>query len=530
MFFSKMLRISRVLVLLCAFWSEFGICNLFGQTKIVVDSEVTYQTIDSFGASDAWSINPLVKKWLESSDEQSIGHLADLLFSTERGIGLSGWRFNIGAGSASQGTDSLIPDPFRRAELLIPYPGGEIDQGQQVGQIRMLREAHQRGVVDFVAFANSPPYWATKNGLTHPNDGKGIGSTNLDPNFEDAFADFLVEVVQYLRGPAVGAPVNYLSPINEPTWDWRGKSQEGCPYNVKDVKSLYRAVHAKLVEQGLAESVHVDGVEAVEYTAALSDRFKRDFDDKIYDGGLNSKGLGKFRNYIPEFLGDPEMCGILENKISLHGYFSDAWPDRLGKLRDLTYENVKQVSPDAKIWMSEFCILGDRGDARPFTGSGFEANDMQLALHIAKVMHRDLVRLNVSAWHWWLAVTPYNYKDGLLKIAPSLEPDSLETTKAFWAVGHYSRFIRPGHVRVHVDGPDDLDGLMISAFKSPDGGDTVLVLINASEVDQPITLKGAVSHKVYITDELANHIESGVNGGLTLPPKSIATILTKTAN
>ncbi|XZE20751.1 glycoside hydrolase [Pirellulaceae bacterium SH449] len=524
-----MQRFSRLLFTLCAFWLGLGTHGLHGQIRLVVDLEVTYQTIDSFGASDAWSINPIVSKWMDAAEEQSIDHLADLLFSTDRGIGLSGWRFNIGAGSASQGTDSLIPDPFRRAELLIPYPGAEIDSRQQVGQIRMLREAHQRGVVDFVAFANSPPYWATKNGLTHPNDGNGIGSTNLDPNFEEAFAGFLVEVVNYLRSPAVGVPVNYLSPINEPTWDWRGKSQEGCPYNVKDIKSLYRAIHTKLVEKGLAESVHVDGVEAVEYTAALSDKFKRDFDDKIYNGGLNGKGLGKFRNYIPEFLGDPEMRAILENKISLHGYFSDAWPDRLGKLRDTTYENVKQVSPDAKIWMSEFCILGDQGDARPFTGSSFEANDMQLAIHIAKVMHRDLVRLNVSAWHWWLAVTPYDYKDGLLKIAPSLEPHSLETTKAFWALGHYSRFVRPGYVRVKVDDPDDLDGLMVSAFKSPDGETLVYVLINASEMDQHIILEGSASHKVYLTDENANHIEYEAIRGFELLPKSITTVIATTA-
>jgi len=68
--------------------------------------------------------------------------------------------------------------------------------------------------------------------------------------------------------------------------------------------------------------------------------------------------------------------------------------------------------------MSEFCILGDPGDIRKFDGPGYDVNDMELALHTARVIHRDMTRLNVAAWFWWPAVKPYDYKDGLLKINP----------------------------------------------------------------------------------------------------------------
>ena len=50
---------------------------------------------------------------------RAVTPLADALFSIDNGIGLSAWRFNVGAGSAEQGDDSRITDPFRRAELLI---------------------------------------------------------------------------------------------------------------------------------------------------------------------------------------------------------------------------------------------------------------------------------------------------------------------------------------------------------------------------------------------------------------------------
>jgi O-glycosyl hydrolase len=528
-----MLRLMAVASMLIAVVFVSQKTTVFGQTRLLIDPRVTHQSIDGFGASDAWTVNPMVKKWIRESNDRAIEELADLLFSTKSGIGLSAWRFNIGAGSSLQGVESLIPDPLRRGELFVKSPFGPIDESQHLGQLRMLREAHQRGVADFVAFANSPPYWATKNGLTHPNDGQDVGSSNLDPKHRQAFAKSLVDVIMYLRGPKVGVPVNYISPLNEPTWDWQGKTQEGCPYNIEDIKELYRSVHAQLIEAGISNHVHVDGPESVEYTAALSDANKIAFDKKIYQGGMHSKNVGRYRNYIDEFLGDPEMRSLLQNKISMHGYFSDAWPDRLGKLRDITFMNVKQVSPNAKIWMSEFCILGDPGKARSFGGPSYDAKDMEFAIHLATVMHRDLTRLNVSAWHWWLAITPYEYKDGLLKVSPSLDSDSVEPTKAFWAFGNFSRFVRPGFTRVQVTNPDELDGLMVSAYKSSDASTIALVIVNGARVEKSLTfeLEGSglrldrKTIQVFTTDQNHDLQIASMSEELSVSPRSITTVV-----
>jgi len=230
--------------------------------------------------------------------------------------------------------------------------------------------------------------------LAHPGNGSGIGSTNLRSDQTDEFAEYLVKVLQFLRGPSVGVPVNYVSPINEPS------------------KDLYSALNSA----GLGNQVSIDAGETTEFTAALSDSYKQQFDGSTYSGGMNNTNNGLYRNYIDEFLGDSEIRSIVDNKISMHGYFSDAWADRMGRLRDLTLENVKSVSPTAKIWMSEMTILGGTGNVRSFTGGGFDVDDMEYALHIGKVIHRDMTRLNASAWHWWLGLTPYNYKDGLVTI------------------------------------------------------------------------------------------------------------------
>lgn len=68
------------------------------------------QHIQHFGASDAWSMQ-FLGLWPEKQQQK----IADWLFSKEndaqgkpKGIGLSIWRFNLGAGSEEQGDSSQI--------------------------------------------------------------------------------------------------------------------------------------------------------------------------------------------------------------------------------------------------------------------------------------------------------------------------------------------------------------------------------------------------------------------------------------
>ena len=96
--------------------------DTFKPVSFDVKTSQPEQTVLHFGASDAWSML-FIGKWPEQQQQQ----IADWLFSTEndatgkpKGIGLSLWRMNLGAGSWEQGDSSQINQGTRTECLLQP--------------------------------------------------------------------------------------------------------------------------------------------------------------------------------------------------------------------------------------------------------------------------------------------------------------------------------------------------------------------------------------------------------------------------
>jgi len=107
------------------------------QITITIDFNDRKQQIMAFGASDAWGCHFTGKNWPVNKREK----IAELLFSNDidtngnpKGIGLSGWRFNIGEGSTEQAINIEIEDEWRRAECFLNNDGTfnwEKQQGQR---------------------------------------------------------------------------------------------------------------------------------------------------------------------------------------------------------------------------------------------------------------------------------------------------------------------------------------------------------------------------------------------------------------
>lgn len=223
-----------------------------------IETDQPCQTMAYFSASDAWSMQ-FIGLWPQEKQNQ----VADWLFSTEnnangqpKGIGLSLWRFNVGAGSTEQGENSQIASPWMRAECFL-NPDGTYDWNKQQGQRNFLKLAKERGVNKFLAFLNSPPVYYTQNGLA-TNTGRG-GTANLKPDCYEKYARFLADVVQGVEEHD-GIKFNYICPFNEPDghWNWVGPKQEGCPATNREVARTVRLLSKEFVDRDMDTQILVN--------------------------------------------------------------------------------------------------------------------------------------------------------------------------------------------------------------------------------------------------------------------------------
>jgi O-glycosyl hydrolase len=438
---------------------------------VQVHTRTPRQRIDNFGASGCWMMDPIGTQW---SDENK-NRLADLLFSREKGIGLSLWRFNIGAGDPNpQG----YWHPWRRVECFQSSPDAPFDGSKQAGQQWFLRAAKARGVEKTLAFVNSPPVWLTRNGRGFC-DKEGRDSTNLQPGKEPEYARFLVRVLQYFEKQ--GLPFDYLSPFNEPNWDWSG-GQEGCRYNNDDLKRVAKVIHAALHEAKL--STDLDLLDSGDLRALLDDddyrAYQRVRKPGIHLGnGNEAQGRGKYRECVRELLGDPELRRMVGNRISSHSYWTHGSFHDLSALRSQLRRTLEHHAPGASYWQTEFCVMEHGRDL-----------GMQTALRVTEVIHYDLAVAEASAWHWWLALSIGDYKDGLLytDYTDKGGEQNILTSKTLWALGNYSRFIRPGARRVSVDTDAPPDALLASAYIRESEKQCIVVLVNRNDAPRKVRL------------------------------------------
>ncbi|MEE4272618.1 MAG: glycoside hydrolase [Thermoanaerobaculales bacterium] len=418
--------------------------------RLTLDLETRRQVMLGFGASDCWS-GQHVGNWPNEQREA----IADLLFGkgldehgAPRGIGLSVWRFNLGAGSSR---DESISRPWRRTDSFFNDDFSGYDWSKLSGQRWLLRAARDRGVDRFIAFVNSPPVNMTANGRAFCGD--DTLSTNLAVGKEKDFATYLADVVEHFR-EVEEIEFDVISPFNEPQWEWTKRTQEGCRYSTDDMQ---RVIDALAREPGL-------GATEIEIPES---------------GSIKDLWMG--RRYLEAFFGPgspTNVRGRVADRIVAHSYRTDR-PGRGLVQRRRELRRAMDRYPGIDYAMTEYCPLGKDGPERDL--------GMDTALFVARVIHFDLVLAQAVSWQWWLAVSPYHYKDGLLYIDHRKGGGEVTESKLLWVMGNFSRFVRPGMVRIQVERSDrasheeTVHGLMVSGFLDVESGMVAAVLVNVSD-------------------------------------------------
>lgn len=459
--------------------------------EVHINQNIHFQSIHNFAASDAWAAE-YTGLWPHKKKEQ----MAEWLFSLEsnpdgspRGIGLSAWRFNIGAGSTAQAEESGIKDPWRRAEGFL-QDDGSYNWQKQAGQQWFLQAAKESGVNQFIAFVNSPPIQMTRNNKAHSNDGL---AANLSPDNYVDYANFLAKVLKHFKD-SLTVDFDYISPFNEPQWEWKG-GQEGSPWNNIELANATRVIDSVFAQQKINSKIEITEAGQIDYLTG----------DKEKHPNRSNQIASFFSPESTNYVGDLKSVAP---KIAAHSYFTTWDISKLKKERERIAEKLLEY-PSLEYWMSEYCILENNEEIK---GKGRDLG-MPTALYVARLIHADLTIANASAWHWWLAMSPYDFKDGLIYVDKESEDGNFYGSKLLWALGNYSRFIRPGAKRISVtydiyNTEENLkDGVLLSAYKNADDS-IVLVVVNqqvaTAHLELNIDIPSNSKIESYVTSESNN--------------------------
>ncbi|GEO06552.1 xylanase [Adhaeribacter aerolatus] len=495
---------------------------------ITVDLKKKAQTINNFGAAGCWYAEGIGKHWPAEKKER----IAELLFSREvdaqgnpKGIGLSAWRFNIGGGTAEQGDSSGIRDVNRRVEGFLNNDGS-YNWNKQPGQTWFLQKAKQYGVENLIAFANTPPVQYTQNGLGFKTT-KDYRS-NLQPDKYEAYTNFLAEVLRHYEGKGLG--FKYISPVNEPQWDWTGKfgeaKQEGTPWQNPEIARVVRALDNSLTTKKLATQIILP--EAAKLTYLYGEKAPAARQTQQFFGKGSPSHLGNLKHVPPLVVG--------------HSYFTDEGDSAIVAVRQQVADTARHYG--VRFWQSEYSMLADGFRE----GTKARRTAMDCGLFLAKLIHQDLTVANAAAWQFWNAFEPGRAEFDTRYYLIALQPNATHTdgnyqqTKNLWALGHYSLFIRPGMHRLNINRSDKLNPVaaaqkvMVSAYTGQKG-ELVVVAINYEPEARNLQLaaKGmnkGTTYQRYVTtaspdDNLKRYPGGKLNQAISLPPRSITTLVVK---
>src|SRR5947209_1364898 len=360
--------------------------SAYAAGTVTINGSTTYQNITGFGASEAFGEASTVMSASASVQQQVLS----LLYSPTSGAGLTMLRNEI---SADSGSTIEPPSPGRPSAAPAYQSLASINQDQ--GQLWFAQQIKSLyGVTNVFADAWSAPAFMKTNNSTS-NGGAVCGLTGAScssGNWVQAYSNYLV---QYAKDYSdAGIPLTYLGPENEANLSTSYDSMQLSP---SQTAQLVDNLGPALANSGLSTQLECCATEGWDYASQYASAIASDATANSYTKVLTSHG----------YTAAPTS--------PLSGWSKPTWQTEWS-----TFDGFNSA------W-------DDGSDASGLTG----------AQHI----HQGLTGANLSAFlYWWGSTTPSEKGDneGLLEINGS----TVQTSGRLWAFGNYSRFVRPGAVRI----------------------------------------------------------------------------------
>ena len=442
-----------------------------------INGATTYQTMAGFGASEAFGEADAVMNAPAAAQQQAL----DLLYSPSAGAGLTILRNEISADSGI----TIEPTAPSSPAATPTYSALGNDQGQE-----WFAQQIKADFGDTNVFADA---WSAP-GFMKTNDSPIDGGTLCGApgaaacgsgDWRQAYANYLV---QYAKDYAAdGIPLSYIGPFNEPSFTPSG--YDGMTMTPAQAANFMDVFGPTLAASGL--STQAECCTAIGWDSAQQ-----------YAAAIEADPVAS--SYTPLF--------------TSHGYSAPP--------------NSALSGWTKPVWETEWSTFESWDPA-------WDDNTDASGLTWAQNIYTGLTAANLNAFlYWWGSTTPSENGDneGLIQINGS----AVAASGRLWAFANYSRYVRPGAVRIAASSPNS--AVDLTAFKNTDGSVAIVALNTATSAD-PIayTLSGTgtangATVTPYLTNsanDVAAQAPATVSGGAfsaTIPARSLVTYVIPAAS
>lgn len=462
-----------VLVLSGVFTGWFSQQRAYAASAVSINGATTYQTIDGFGAADAFGRALDVENQPASVQKQML----DLLYSQSTGAGLTILRILLPSDSGN----TIEPNSPGSPTANPTYAA----LGSSEGQVWMAQQAKSYGVTQFYGDAWSAPGFMKTNG-SESNGGTLCGAPGASScstgDWRQAYANYLVQYAKDYQN--AGVPLSELGAFNELN---------------------YTTSYSSML---------MDPTQAADFIGILG--------STVRAAGLSSKivccdvlGWNTAQSYATALENNSAASSAL-SIFSSHGYgAAPTFP--------ITGLGSRHV------WQSEWGIFDSTDDA-------WDDGGQSDGLNWAQRIHTGMTAANLSAFLFWQGAEVNVTTNAYLV---NYNGSSVIASGRLWAFANYSRFIRPGAVRIGASSGDS--NLQVSAYRNTNGTVSIVVLNTASSaITASYSLQNTgVANGATVTPYLTNNSShtaqqatTSVSGGsfsATIPARSLVTyVLTGT--
>jgi len=419
-------------------------------TTITVDPDRTYQSIDGFGGALTDSSASVLASLPAGQRDAAMREL----FDPKQGIGISFLRQPIGSSDFTAEPAHYTYDdmPAGQSDFSLAHFSIAHDQRQILPLLRQAKRLDPQLTV--LATPWSPPAWMKDS------DSLVGGHLKDDPAVYDAYARYLVKFVQAYA--AAGVPVDYLTVQNEPQ-NRRPNAYPGTDLPVqqedKVIEALGPLLHrasprTKILAYDHNWTTHPDDIATAQQ---LGEDPQTDYPYEVLDSAAARWIAGT----------------------AYHCYSGD--PSAQSALHD--------AHPDKGIWFTE--CSGSHGA----TDTPDQIFRGTLTWHARTITVGTTRNWAKSVADWNLALDadggPHNGGCATCTAMLTVAADGKVSTNAeFYTIGHLSKFVRPGAVRIGSTnyGTTGWNGRLTDvAFRNPDGS-TALVVHNENDDPRSFTV------------------------------------------